>query len=133
MKYLSIRRTLYHRRHIVSLGYLTPIDTDFKLLFEDEIEPYPRRATISLHKWMRDIHLDIFLDDFIKGIFWHLLDILESLGEILGTRKAKSSFWDIFLPDLACKIIESSKEIGMYLLQTFTRTDFDTVYHRAFK
>lgn len=66
-----------------------------------------------------NFHFDVFIHNLIKGGFWHSLYCLQCSREVHAISRRKATFGYVFCTDLSCKVIQSSKEISVYLLQTF--------------
>lgn len=52
---------------------------------------------------------------------------------MLGIYKLIAAFGDAFFPDLTCKLIQATKQIGMDLLQTLGGTYFKFINQITFK
>jgi hypothetical protein len=89
---VAVLGTPYHGIQILVFSYFAPIHALFQSLPEHEVEPDSRASSIPIHERVRDIHIDILIDDFVKGILWHLVDFFERTAEILGHRKLESVF-----------------------------------------
>ncbi|WP_446718605.1 hypothetical protein [Gordonibacter sp. An230] len=55
-----------HRQEMIFFIDHAPIDDQAKLPFQDEVEPCPHAAAVTLTEGMRDAHLHVLLDDFDK-------------------------------------------------------------------
>ena len=115
----AIRNTLTHGCQIFVFVYLAPIYTPFERTLQHEVEPNASTATITFHERMGNVHFHVFVHNLIKGCFGHSFYYLQSIGEVHTISESKTSFGYILSSDLSCKVIQSSKEISRYLLQTF--------------
>ena len=63
-----------------------------------------------------NIRFHIFVHNLIKGCFGHSFYYLQSIGEVHTISESKTSFGYILRTNLSSKVIQSSKEISVYLL-----------------
>ena len=67
---------------------------------------------------MCHIHLDVFIDDSVKAVLRHTVDLRQCLREVEHRGKAKMSFGDVDRARLPCKVIYILKQIAVNLLQS---------------
>ena len=59
--------TALHGQQIILFIYLAPANALFQFNFQNVVKPDAGTAAISLSEWMRNIHFDILLNDFIES------------------------------------------------------------------
>ena len=67
---------------------------------------------------MSDIHFDVFSNNLVKCIFRHRFYLLQFVREVFRKAEGEAIFADGLGADLTGKIIETTEEVTMYLLQT---------------
>ena len=74
-----------------------------------------------------DVHLDIFVGDLLKSCFGHLFDCSKRLRKELRHCKLETALCDIHRANLTSKVVQTTKQVGVDLLQAFDRADLDIV------
>lgn len=90
-------------------------------------------SAVALHKQMRNVHLNVFVDNLFKRIIGHILNLAQIFLQIHCRCKCKIALRYIHCADSSCKIMQTAKNIRVYLLQVFYRADFNFVYHSRLK
>ncbi len=70
---------------------------------------------------MSDIHLHIFIRNFIKIAFGHFFYALKRFRQKLRHSELEATFGNIMRSDLPGKIIKSTEQMAVNLLQNFDR------------
>lgn len=71
--YLSIVcHALCHGLQILLFLNLAPVYTFLQSCLEHHVEPDSGAASVTLHEGMADVHLYIFICNFVEGGFWHV-------------------------------------------------------------
>ena len=83
----AIRDALAHGVEVVPLVDAAPIDAARERAFQHEVEPDARGAAVAFHEGVGDIHLDVFVGDFVECRFRHPLDRRKRRGEELRWRE----------------------------------------------
>ena len=81
---------------------------------------------------MGHIHLYILIYNLIKCRFRHLLDSFQIIMKVFCQTKQRVTLWYSLRTYLTCKIVKSSKEIGVNLLQGFHFTNVFVCHKVAF-
>lgn len=114
---IAIRHTGSHSLQIGFLVHTAPINALPQVFLKHQVKPNTGATTIPLAEGVCHIHFHVFIHYLVECIFRHTLDGLQRSRQIMCHSKLKSAFSDIYGTYLTRKIIQTSKDIGMYLLQ----------------
>lgn len=81
------------------------------LFFQNQIQPDTRCPSIPLPERVGNIHLNIFLNNFIKAVLGHGVDVFQRMFQIHHWGKTEMIFGDIHFSQPAGKIIDITKEV----------------------
>ena len=119
-----VDRASLHCLKILVLINVPPIHHSTKVLLKHHIQPYAGGSSIPFHKGVGDIHFHILGYDVLKGRLRHLLNRRQRFLQVEAVGEAEVTLGDIHFPYLSGKVIETSEQILVYLLETLGRADF---------
>lgn len=122
-----------HGSQVIFLVHQAPVDTLPQILFQHEVEPDAGASAVTLTEWVRHIHLYIFVDYLLKRIFSHLIYLPERRRQVGRHGKLKAALGNIHRADIAGEVVQTTKQVGVNLLETLRRSHLYAFYHAAFK
>lgn len=125
-------RTALHGHQIVVLIHFRPIHQLADSLFENQVQPNLRAASIPLTKRVRPIHLNVYFSTTLsKVLCCHLANVCNNSSSIDKRRKTRVPLGNIVRAHLASKIIDILKKKMIYLLQARKSSHLNLVNRAA--
>ena len=126
-------RAALHGKKIILLADLAPVNHHADALFQHEVKPDPCASAVALPEWVGNVHLNIFLNDFIKGGLRHFVNVGQGCLQVHQWRKTEIALCYVHCPQLAGEVINIAEETPVNGGKGFICAGFKRVQNAAFK
>ena len=123
----------FHSQKVILFVHQAPVYHLAQLLFQDQVQPNPGAAAVTLPEGVGYVHLHILLHDLLKRGLRHFLDVGQGGLQIHDGGEPEVSLGQVHGADTAGEVVEIGEQEAVDLQKGLDRAGFQPVQDAGFK